>query len=209
MAEPKSEETLGKGRFADSTMPDLAPAEAPAAAGANQAVVLEVDSTSFTSLVERSTKVPVVLVLTAPVSVPSLELAKLMEVMVRAYDGQLLLGKIDLQANPAIAEALQIQAVPTVMALINGRAVPLFQGQAEAEQIKKVLDQVLEAAAAAGVTGSVAGAGTGGAAAAAPVPPLHQAGFDAIEAGDLAGAREAFTKALSEAPADSMAKAAL
>ena len=205
MSQAKAGSNPGAERFADSTMPDLAK---PAAGGSEPdatQLVLRVDTAGFTAVVERSKDLPVILVLTAEASKPSLELAETMAGLVVGYGGRLLMGTVDLVANPQIAQVLGIQAVPTVLALIKGQPVPLFQGMAEAEQIKSVLDQVLQAAAQAGVNGQVTDSGE----VEVPLPPLHQAGYEALEAGDLAKAREAFTRALAEAPADGEAKAAL
>jgi len=186
-------------------MPDLAPPTAGGEPVDGAVVVSQVDAAGFAALVERSNAVPVILVLTAEASQPSLELAQTMAQLVTGYAGRLVMGQADLVANPPIAQALGVQAVPTVIALIKGQPVPLFQGLADNDQIKAVLDQVLQAAAQAGVNGQVTGSGE----VAKPVPPLHQTGYDALEQGDLAGARQAFSQALAEAPADAVAKAAL
>lgn len=73
-----------------------------------------------------------------------------------------------------------------------------------AQELRGLIGQVLQAAASAGVAGT-AQPTTAGAAdedAEPPLPPQHQAAFDAIERGDLAGARAAYEQALEEAPAD-------
>ena len=205
MNQPMSASNPGAERFADSTMPDLAQPGSPTGEGGAVPVVTEVDAAGFPALVERSNAVPVVLVLTAQASQPSQDLAKTMAGLIEGYGGRLLMGQVDLVDNPAVGQALGVQAVPTVLALIKGQPVPLFQGVAEAEQIKAVLDQILAAAAQAGVNGQLSEGGE----VEVPVPPLHQAGYDALEQGDLAGARQAFNQALAEAPADATAKAAL
>jgi putative thioredoxin len=107
--------------------------------------------------------------------------------------------------------------------------VPLFQGAYPAEQIRPVIDQVLELAASQGVTGRIANADTAGANTAGadtagadtagadtagepeepPLPPLHQAAFDALERDDLDGAVAAYTEALRGDPRDEMAAAGL
>jgi len=186
-------------------MPDLAQPSAGQGQASPGQILVEVDTAAFPGVVERSNQVPVVLVLTAAASQPSLDLADTMKELVAGYGGRLILGQVDLAGNPQIAQALGVQAVPTVLALIKGQPVPLFQGTAEVEQIKAVLDQVLQAASQAGVSGQVSGSGQ----VEVPVPPLHLAGYEALEQGDLVGARQAFAKALAEAPADATAKAAL
>ncbi|HSL35226.1 MAG TPA: tetratricopeptide repeat protein, partial [Arthrobacter sp.] len=120
------------------------------------------------------------------------------------------LGAADVEVFPQLAQAFQVQAVPTAVALVNGQPIPLFQGGAEEPQVRSLLDELLKVAAANGVAGQV---GTGGPGAAEPeappLPPLHQKAFDAIEAGDYAAAADAYRQALLEMPADAEAKAGL
>ncbi|GAA3281426.1 hypothetical protein AAU01_11970 [Paenarthrobacter aurescens] len=72
------------------------------------------------------------------------------------------------------------------------------------------MEELLKVAAANGVTGSIGDAPAEGEdAEPAPLPPLHQAAVDAIEAGDYAGAIAAYKQALLEQPADADAKAGL
>jgi putative thioredoxin len=85
--------------------------------------------------------------------------------------------------------------------------VPLFEGPASDQEVRALIDELLKVAEANGVTGSI-GAGAD-AAEARPLPPLHQAAFDAIEAGDYAAAATAYRQALAEKPADAEAKAGL
>lgn len=133
-----------------------------------------------------------------------------LERVVASYGGRLVLGAADIEAFPQLAQAFQVQAVPTAVAVLKGQPVPLFQGGADEQQVRSLFDELLKVAAANGVTGSLgAGAGAGGDDSPAPLPPLHQAAFDAIEAGDYAAAAEAYRQALAEMPSDHEAKAGL
>ena len=67
--------------------------------------------------------------------------------------GRWLLARIDAEANPQIAQAFQAQSVPTVVAVLAGQPLPLFQGAYPRDQVRAVLDQVLAAAEANGITG--------------------------------------------------------
>jgi len=134
---------------------------------------------------------------------------EVLERVVAGYGGRLVLGAADIEAFPQLAQAFQVQAVPTAVAVLKGQPVPLFQGSADEQQVRSLFDELLKVAAANGVTGSL---GTGAAEegdAPAPLPPLHQAAFDAIEAGDYAAAADAYRQALMEMPADHEAKAGL
>ncbi|MCU1511859.1 MAG: co-chaperone YbbN [Arthrobacter sp.] len=173
---------------------------------------LRVDVTegNFQELVELSAQVPVVIALWAAYSPESGQLVDTLAEIVDSYAGRLVLGAADIDAFPQLAQAFQVQAVPTAVAVVKGQPVPLFQGGAEEQQIRGLLDELLKVAAANGVTGRI-GAGGPGAdeAEAPPLPPLHQKAFDAIEAGDYATAADAYRQALLEMPADADAKAGL
>ena len=56
--------------------------------------------------------------------------------------------------NPQVAQAFQAQSVPTVVAVLAGQPLPLFQGAYPGDQVRAVLDQVLAAAEANGITGA-------------------------------------------------------
>lgn len=174
------------------------------------ALRVDVTEANFQSLVELSAQVPVVFTLWAAYSPESSGLLNVLERIIQSYGGRLVLAAADIEAFPQLAQAFQVQAVPTAVAVLKGQPVPLFQGGADEQQIRPLLDELLTVAAANGVTGNVGGgAGTSEEPAPAPLPPLHQKAFDAIEAGDYAAAAAAYRQALAEMPADAEAKAGL
>ena len=194
-------------------MPGAAPGRPGAAAGngdAGRPLRVDISEANFQELVELSAQVPVVVALWAAYSPGSAELVDVLERIVDSYDGQLVLGAADVEVFPQLAQAFQVQAVPTAVALVKGQPVPLFQGGAEEPQVRSLLDELLKVAAANGVSGRIGDGGPGAAETEAPpLPPLHQKAFDAIEAGDFAAAAEAYRQALLEMPADAEAKAGL
>ncbi|MET4143370.1 tetratricopeptide repeat protein [Arthrobacter sp. UYCo732] len=163
---------------------------------------------NFQELVELSAQVPVVFALWAAYSPESTSMVDSLEQVINSYGGRLVLGAADIDAFPQLAQAFQVQAVPTAVAVVKGQPVPLFQGAADEAQIRPLLDELLKVAAANGVTGSLGG-GAPSDAGPAPLPPLHQAAFDAIEAGDYEAAAVAYRQALLEMPADTEAKSGL
>jgi putative thioredoxin len=176
--------------------------------------VVDVDEAGFPALVQSSTKHPVVALLWASWSAASIALAGDLGTLADEFGGRLLLARIDVEASPQIAAAFQVKSVPAVVAVIGGQPLPLFQGSYPVEQVRDVLDQVLAAAAANGITDTVPSAPSPNDAAEPepvepPVPPLHQAAYDAIESDDLVGAAEAYEQALRENPRDAMARAGL
>lgn len=184
--------------------PATAAAGAASAAPASGGIVREVDEASFPGVLELSRTVPVIVEFYADGIAPALG------DLVASYGGRLVLATIEGNRNPQLAQAFQIQQVPAVVALIGGRPIPLFLGMPSEQEVRQVLDQVLDAAAQSGVAGTVA---VDGDAAAEPadetLPPLHQEAYDAISAGDLAAAAQAYRTAIAQNPRDQLAVAGL
>ncbi len=59
-----------------------------------------------------------------------------LERVINSYGGRLVLGAADIEAFPQLAQAFQVQAVPTAVAVLKGQPVPLFQGGAEEAQVR-------------------------------------------------------------------------
>ncbi len=193
--------------------PDAAAAPEAAPAGA-AGIVFPAGDATFESVLELSSRVPVVVEFYAPGLEPALGR------LVESYGGRLALATVDGQANPQLAQAFQVREVPAVAAVIAGRPVNLFLGMPSDDEIRGVLDELLALATQNGVTGvlEVAGpeAGADGAEPAAPaepveepLPPHHQEAYDAIAAGDFATAVAEYRKAIAENPRDALAVAGL
>jgi putative thioredoxin len=187
-----------------------------AAAGAGQAAVAGVvvdvtDETFGEVVVEQSMTVPVVVDLWATWCGPCKQLSPVLERLAAEYDGAFLLAKVDVDANQQISAAFQVQSIPTVMAVIGGQPIPLFQGALPESQVRQVLDELLRVAEANGVAGRVrvTDETSAGRPAAPPLPAHHAAAADALERGDLDAAAEAYRRALAEAPADADARLGL
>lgn len=192
--------------------PGARPATAPGAPAS--AVVDITDEAGFGAVVQHSSTVPVVLVLWAPWSEVSTQVAADLVALAGELDGRLLVARLDADANPQLAQAIGAEAIPTVLGVLRGQPVPLFQGPAGREDIRALLDRLLEVAEANSITGRVgpseqAPDGEAAEPAEPPLPPLHQEAYDAIEAGDLAGAADAYRRALAQNPRDDMATAGL
>jgi putative thioredoxin len=174
---------------------------------------VDVTTASFGDAVQASTTYPVVVLLWSRRSAPSIELARDLGRVVEAKAGAVQLVRVDVDAEPQIAAAFQVQGVPAVVALLAGQPIPLFQGVATAEQLAGLIGQLLQAAATNGITGvAPAGPAAEGAPeveAEPPLPPLHQAAYDAIERDDLPAAIAAYEQALRENPRDDLAREGL
>ena len=180
------------------------------ASGLPVPLVVDVDASSLRDVAEVSTQVPVIVVLHSPRSQASADLATVLEQLAGQYAGRFQLARVNVDAAPEVAQALQGQAVPTVVALIAGQPVPMFQGTVPQEQVRSVIDQLLEVAAANGVDGTIAVDGAAGAD--TEVEPeeteVERAAREAIEAGDFAAAEEVYTHAIAQNPGDDDLKVA-
>ena len=126
-----------------------------------------------------------------------------LETIANEARGALVVGKIDADQSPRIAQALQVQAVPTVFAVICGQLVPGFEGTLPDEQLGEFVAAVLQAAQQAGLTGAPA-PGTeseeGDDAAGVPEDPRFDAAENALADQDYETARERFQAILDAAP---------
>lgn len=184
-------------------------AAAPAASAPG--LIMDVTDATFGSVLELSQTVPVVVDLWAEWCEPCKQLGPVLERVVTELAGRIVLAKVDVDANPQLAQGFRAQSIPMVVALIGGQPVPLFNGAVPEQQVREVFAQLLEVAAQNGVTGTVPVEGAADAApdAEPPLPPLHAEAFDAIEAGDYPRAVAAYEQALAENPRDADAAAGL
>ncbi len=191
---------------------------APAAAGAPSegftGPIVDVTDATFAEVVQLSMNVPVVVDLWATWCGPCKQLSPILEKLATEAQGAFLLAKVDVDVNPQISAAFGVQSIPTVVAILKGQPVPLFQGALPESQVKQVLGELMKVAEANGVTGRVpvgdgAEAGDVVEPAEEPLPPLHQEAYDAIERGDMDAAADAYRRAIAQDPGDAMAKAGL
>ncbi|HQD21182.1 MAG TPA: tetratricopeptide repeat protein [Arachnia sp.] len=173
---------------------------APAAGGGYVMPLTEAD---FQEVAQRSVQHPVIVEFYSPRDPAGQAVSDALADIVNAGAGRFLLGRVDVDAEPRLAQALGVQAVPTVVALIGGQMAPLFQGTMAREEIAALLDQIAQMAVANGMTGRaqpVAGAPAADGAPAAN--PRFEKADAALEAGDFARAVEEFDALLKETPND-------
>lgn len=137
-----------------------------------------------------------------------MELAGQLETLAREYAGRFELARVDVDAAAEVAQALQAAAVPTVIALIAGQPVPLFQGSVPVDQLRQLLDQVLELAARNGVSGRLASEVESEPDEPEEETEVERQAREAMERGDYAAAEEVYDHAIAQSPADADLKAA-
>ena len=84
----------------------------------------------------------VVLVCWSPRSPESQEVVEILGKLALADQGTWALGRVDVDAQPQVAQALQVRAVPFAVAIINEQMVPLFEQPYPEAQIRMVIDKV-------------------------------------------------------------------
>ena len=173
--------------------------------GATGAYSVALNEQNFQSEMEGSVNAPVVLVFSSPSQAPaSARLAEDLETLSEEFEGRFLLGKVDIDAAPQLAQALQIPSVPLVALALRGQLAPLLQDAPPLEELRGLLNQVLQAAAAQGVTGRVQprtgpvveeteGEETGG-------DPRYAPAQDALTEGDVDRAVEEYQRLVDANP---------
>jgi putative thioredoxin len=180
-------------------------AAAPAVAGD---VIIDVTEATFEAqVVNQSMTVPVVIDFWAEWCGPCKQLSPVLEKLAREYAGRWVLAKIDVDAEQRIGAAFQIQSIPSVIAVIGGQPVPLFQGAVDEAQARQVLDEVLRVAEENGVTGRVSADGAPAAAEPPPLDPEYAEAQEALGRGDVAAALAAYQTLLERTPNDPLLKA--
>jgi putative thioredoxin len=168
---------------------------------------------NFNDFLDLSASIPVVVDLGTDRSETSTALSAVLVRLIEEYRGRLVLVRVDVDANPQLAQAFQAQSIPTVAAVIAGRPVALFAGAPAEEQIRSVLEQVLQIAQQNGVTGTADVPAVPDDARVEPepepLPPHHAEAVEAIERGDYEGAISEYKAAIAQNPRDDMAAAGL
>ena len=182
-----------------STLSQSTPAPGPAA---GNGLVIEGTDGGFQAIVTSTQKVPAVVVLWSQRMPASADFVQVVTSVAASYEGRFQVVSVDVDVNPGLLQAFQVQSVPMTLGLVAGQPVPLFLGAQSAEQVRVYVDELLKLAVEHGVSGRVALEAPGEAEVEPELPPLHQEAFDAIERDDLDAAAAAYTKALALNPAD-------
>ncbi|WFS16029.1 tetratricopeptide repeat protein [Rhodococcus aetherivorans] len=166
--------------------------------------IVDVTEATFEAeVLQRSMQVPVIVDLWATWCGPCKQLSPVLEKLAHEGGGSWVLAKVDVDANPRIAQAFGVQSVPTVVAIAAGQPLADFQGVQPEPQLRQWLAAIQDA-----VAGKLSGPPG-----AEPVEeqedPRFVAAEQALEAGDLAGAEAAYELILNSEPANADALAAL
>lgn len=181
--------------------PAPAPAPAPAQPGptdggvASTVTVIDVSEATFqTEVLERSLSTPVVVDFWAEWCQPCKQLSPVLERLAVEDGGAWVLAKVDVDANPRLAQMFRVQGIPMVYAVVGGQPVDAFSGVVPEAQLRQWIQAVLKA---------------GGATVAETTDPRLDEADDSLLNGDLDAAEQAYRKILAETPSDAAAEAGL
>jgi len=190
-------------------------AKAPAAdasAPAGPSVVDVTEETFQSEVLERSLDVPVVVDLWAEWCGPCKQLSPVLERLAAEGRGTWILAKVDVDANPRIAQAFGVQSIPMVVAVVGGQPLQLFNGALPEPQIRQTIDSMIDQLRdrmPGIVAAEKAAAATDDEPVEEPDDPRFTAAEDALERGDYAAAEAAYQQILAEEPGNEQAVAAL
>lgn len=198
-------------RAASPQAPGQGPGGGAASAAGSSPYAVDVDEQTFQQVLEASMTAPVLLVFYSRTRMPeSGQLADDLRTLSDELEGRFLVGLVDVDAVPQVAQAMQIPSIPLVVAVIDGRPMPLFQDVVPMDQLRTHLSQVTQQLTAQGVTGRhqprtpVAEEGE------EPVAdPRYAAAQEALGAGDIDLAVAEYQKLVDANPADAEAAAGL
>ncbi len=101
------------------------------------------DATFQTDVIDRSAQVTVVVDLWAEWCGPCKTLGPIIEKVIDETKGKVVLAKVDVDANPQISQAFQVQSIPAVYALKDGKVVEGFVGAQPEANVAAWVDSLL------------------------------------------------------------------
>jgi putative thioredoxin len=104
------------------------------------------DATFESEVLERSESLPVVIDLWAPWCGPCRTLGPIIERVVDGTGGAAVLAKVNVDENPRISEAFQVQSIPAVFAIYQRAVIDRFVGALPEREVRSFVERVLERA---------------------------------------------------------------
>ncbi|MGY2082054.1 tetratricopeptide repeat protein [Modestobacter sp. SYSU DS0657] len=179
------------------------PPSASTPAGAPGSAVVDVTEDTFQSeVLDRSFQVPVVLDLWAEWCGPCKQLSPVLEKLATEGAGSWVLAKVDVDANPALAQGLRVQGIPAVKAVWQGQLVAEFTGAIPEEQARQFVTELVAATTGGAVPGAEGEP-------AEPEDPRLDEAEAALDRGDLTAAEAAYQAILDAEPEHPVAGLAL
>lgn len=188
---------------------DLSSLKQPAIDTSQMPGIAVTQSNLMQEILPKSNSQVVILICWSPRSPQSIELIEKMGKFYESDKGEnphapWELAHINVDTEAAVAQALQVQSIPFAIGIISQQPVPLFESVPPNEQIRLVINKVLELAAQKGV-----GTAPNTESTEIPIEPEEAEAMAAMESGDLVKAAQAFEKWINRQPGNQMAKLGL
>jgi putative thioredoxin len=142
---------------------------------------------------------PVIVLMWTSRSPESIDMIKTLGKLEVDYKAAFSLARVDIDANPEVAQAFQTKSVPYAVAIIAEQMVPLFEQAYPEAQVKMVIDKVLTLSSEQGVGGALV----------EQIEPEETDAMNALESGDYVAAEAAYKKWLARKPSENLAKLGL
>ena len=170
------------------------------------ALVMKVDTASIRDYLPLSEKIPILMLFVQASDPASESLEKSVTALIQKTAGAMIALVVDATASPELAQAFELNQIPSAYGLLKGQPAPLFVGNQPMEQIQLVISKVLDVAKENGLSGR--------AVVKEPekepeLSPTLLAAYAAIDSGNYESAKGQFEKALLENPNDALAEAGL
>ncbi|MFT5561970.1 MAG: putative thioredoxin [Candidatus Azotimanducaceae bacterium] len=104
--------------------------------------IIDITAQNFQEVIEQSRETPVLLEFYIEGAEQCQPLALLLNKLVTEYQGKFLLGRIEVQQNPQVAQQLGIKGLPTVKVIFQGQMVQDLEGPQEEATLRDIIDQI-------------------------------------------------------------------
>ena len=149
--------------------------------------------------VSKSKEKVIILLCWSPRSGQSKEILEILGKLEQADKDAWQLGTVDVDAQPQVAAALQIKSVPVAIAIIAEQLMPLFESVPPADQVRLVINKLLELASQKGIGKAPEGPTE------IPMEAEEVAAFEAMEKGDYKAAKISYEAWLKRKPNEQVA----
>ena len=149
--------------------------------------------------VSKSKEKVVVLLAWSTRSSQSKEILEILGKLEAADKEAWILGTVDVDSQPQVAQALQIKSVPVAIAIVAEQLLPLFESVPPADQVRLVINKLLELASQKGVGSAPEGPTE------IPMEAEEEAAYAAMEKGDYKAAKLSYEAWLKRKPNEQVA----